>query len=186
MSTTNTRDEITGDKNLFVLPSPTADSFPQDFTVSQISPDGTKKVVLQTAFNVDNTKTYVLTTEDGDGNNLHNIFTKTLGNDSAISIPFNTWAPDNKYFFVHEKNADDTNIMVFKADGSIFNEEEPFLDLTGTFRQRISNYNFQEATGWGGYSLIVFNTLKLDGEQGSSFWFEAPSKAVIQLGTLFL
>lgn len=169
-----------------IQPSPIPTYIPQISTISEISSDGTKKVILETKDNNNGTNTLTLTTEDGTGENLRVILNETLDKNSSITIPFNTWSPDNKYFFIQKNTPENTEIKVFTADGQNFNIDEPFLDLTGLFKLRDTGHNYKEATGWGGYGLIVFNTTKQNNDYGPSYWFEVPSKAIIPLSTLFL
>lgn len=176
----------TEDTGLFILPTPTEAPAVELSSAEQISSDGSKKLILTKETNPDKTSVFTLTSQDSTGENSRVIFTKKLPAGSGITIPFNTWDPQNKYFFIREYSPEKTEIKVYTALGEPFANDELFLDLTGTFKLRNTGYNFQEATGWGGYSLIVFNTTNQANEQGSSFWFEVPNKAVIQLSTLFL
>jgi hypothetical protein len=159
---------------------------PRVTTVSQISQDGTKKITLQRIDNNDGTKTFSLSSSDGTGENVQIIFNKNLAESEEIIIPFNAWSPDNEFFFVGENRPGDERILVFRAGGGPFENDELYLDLTETFRNSSTGFNFKEATGWGGYSVIVFNTTTNEGGQGPSFWFDVPSRDVIRLSTLFL
>lgn len=160
---------------------------PKPQTASQVSPDGTKQVVMKTVFNKDGTQTYIFSTADSSGNNEQAIFTKTLDNARSMSIPFNTWSPDNKYFFIQEQTKDDsvTNVFVFKGSGEPIANKEKYFDVTDIFSKRNTGNNFDKATGWASETLIIFNTRTLDDVKGPSYWFELPSKAVIQLSTDF-
>lgn len=152
---------------------------------SQISPDGAKKVILKTTENNNSTATYDFSTADGDGANEKSVFTKTLDSSRSMSIPFNTWSPDNKYFFVQENAGGNKNIFVLKALGDPFTQGEAYLDATKLFNQKNTGNNFAEATGWASETLIIINTKKQDNTKGFSYWFEVPSKAIIQLSTEF-
>lgn len=161
--------------------TPTIVFTPKTSVESQISSDGTKKVEMKITENKDSTRTYDVST--GDGGPV--IFSKTLPQGSSLNIPFNTWDPQNNYFFIQEKNENGQIVRVFKDSGESFAEEEPFLDLTDVFGQKADITKFTEATGWGGYNLIVINTKLEDNTQGYSYWFEVPSKALIPLSTKF-
>ncbi|MBF8250010.1 MAG: hypothetical protein HW400_611 [Candidatus Levybacteria bacterium] len=152
---------------------------------SQITPDGTKKVIMKVTENSDNTKTYEFSTADENGANEQYIFTKILDLTKSMTIPFNTWSPDNQYFFIQENAPDNKSVFVFKATGATFAEGVTFLDATDLFGKAATGNNFQEATGWASESLIIINTLKPDNTKGPSYWFEVPSKAIIQLSTEF-
>jgi len=152
---------------------------------SQISPDGTKKAIMKVTQNPDNTSTYDFATADKNGANEKSIFTRTLDSSKSMTIPFNTWSPDNKYFFIKENAGDNKSVFAFKASGAGFSKEENYFDVTDLFKKRNTGNNFSEATGWASESLIIINTTKENGTKGPSYWFELPSKAIIPLATEF-
>lgn len=177
-----------------VAPVATEISVLKTIISSQISPDGMKKIIMRAAQNSDNTNTYNFSTADTDGANEKLIFTKILNSSGSMSIPFNAWSPDDKYFFIQENDGNnksrtdsvlDKSVFVFKATGATFAEGVAFLDATDSFAKANNGNNFAEATGWASETLIIINTTKQDGSKGSSYWFEVPSKAVIQLSTEF-
>lgn len=154
---------------------------PKAESTSQVSSDGTKKVTIRTVTHQDNSVTYdVSAAEDGTV-----IFSKTLPQGQTLAVPFNTWSSDNQYFFLIEHTSDSQNVMVFQATGEPFGDGGAFLDVTGAFKEHVTAYTFGEATGWAEGHLIVINTKNADGSQGASYWYEVPSKALIQLGTKF-
>lgn len=152
---------------------------------SQISPDGTKKVAMKVTQNPDNTSTYDFSTMDRNGANEKPIFTKTLDSSKSMTIPFNTWSPDNKYFFIQENAGDNKSVFAFQASGAAFSDGELYFDVTDLFKKRNTGNNFGEATGWASESLIIINTTKEDNTKGPSYWFELPSKAILILATEF-
>jgi hypothetical protein len=161
-------------------PTPTI-SFQQTTTTdSQISPDGTHKVVLKTIQNQDLSKTYEVSVDDGSV-----FYTKTLGANETITLPFNSWEPQNRYFFIQENLGGGPKILVFTADGSAFGDGEPYLDLTDAYSKLGSSYSYDAATGWAGYNIIVINTKAEDGSQGTSYWYELPYGSLIPLATKF-
>lgn len=167
--------------------TPTITPLPLPKITSQISPDGTKKVIMKTVYNDESSKTYVFSTADDSGDNEQTVFKKTLENTKKLAIPFNIWSPDNKYFFVTEKTTDDKTLGVFafKALGEPFASGENYLDVTDLFKNRATGNNFKEATGWASETLIIINTTNSNSEKGPSYWFEVPSKAILQLATDF-
>ncbi len=152
---------------------------------SQISPDGTKKAIMKVTQNPDDTSTYDFAVADENSANEKPIFTRTLDLSKNMTIPFNTWSPDNKYFFIRENAGDNKSVFAFKASGIAFSDTEQYFDVTDLFSQKNTGNNFEEATGWASESLIIINTTKENGTKGASYWFEVPSKAVIQLSTEF-
>lgn len=165
--------------------SPLVTPAPQQNVFSQISPDGNKKVVMKIDRNKDDTQTYSFYTSDGDGINEQFIFDKTLDKAKYMTIPFNTWSSDNQYFFIQENAENGKRIFAFQASGEPFSETEKYFDVTDLFRKKETGNSFVEATGWASESLIIINTTKENGSKGPSYWFEVPSKAIIQLSTEF-
>lgn len=161
---------------------------PKTEVISQISSDGNTKVIMRTVDNNDGTQTHTFSVADGVGNNQKIVFSKTLDNAKTIIVPFNTLSPDNKYFFIQEHVKDKntvTNAYVFKTSGDLFATEEKYLDATDLFNKRNTGNSFTEATGWASETLIIINTTTEDNIKGPSYWFEVPSKAIIQLSTEF-
>jgi len=162
------------------IPSPTV-SFEQTSTTdSQISSDGTHKVVLKTIHNEDLTKTYEVSVNDGPA-----VYTQTLSPNETITLPFNAWEPENRYFYIQENLGSGPKVLVFTADGSAFNDGLPYRNLSETFTKYGSPYSYDAATGWAGYNILVINTKAQDGTQGASYWYELPYGSIIPLATKF-
>lgn len=149
-------------------------------TTSQPSSDGTKKVVLQTSQNIDGNQTYEVSVDNGPI-----IFSKTLATGSSITIPFNTWSPNDQYFFLQENDGAQTHIMVFNATGTSFANGSAYLDLTGDFAKYAPNALFDQATGWADNNLIVILTKLSDGTEGTSYWYGVPYESITSLATKF-
>ena len=164
-------------------PSPTTKIVafsPTVATTSQPSSDGTKKVVLKTTQNSEGNQTYEVSVNDGPV-----IFSKTLTAGASISIPFNTWSPNDLYFFLQENDGSQTHIMVFNADGSPFANGAAYLDLTGDFAKYAPSALFDQATGWAADNLIIITTKLADGSEGTSYWYGVPDESVTPLATKF-
>ncbi|HEX8965707.1 MAG TPA: hypothetical protein VF820_04725 [Patescibacteria group bacterium] len=153
--------------------------------VSQLSPDGNKKVIMQTTTNKDASKTYEFSIVDMQTNVEKTIFTQTVDTNSSFSIPFNTFSPDDKYFFIQETKSEEQEYMVFETSGNAFNNGQNFLDVTSILTSKITAYTIDQVTGWASETLLIANTKKSDGSQGPSYWLDVPSKAVIPLATEF-
>jgi hypothetical protein len=162
------------------IPTPTVSFEPTTTAASQISPDGTHKVLLKTIHNQDLTKTYEVLANDGPV-----LFTQTLGANETITLPFNAWEPQNRYFFIQENLGSGAQVLVFKADGTPFADGEEYLNLTAAYDKFGSPYTYDAATGWAGYDLIVINTKAEDGTQGASYWYELPYGTLLPLSTKF-
>lgn len=165
--------------------SPVTEEETKEAVYSQITPDGTKEVVMRITPNQDDTQTFSFYARDTGGDNERLILSKALDYTRKMEIPYNAWSSDNQYFFVKEDSEEGKKIFAFKANGEPFSSEEPYFDVTDLFKKQNTGYNFDEATGWASESLIIVNTTKDDGAKGSSYWFEVPSKAIIQLSTEF-
>ncbi|HZE86968.1 MAG TPA: hypothetical protein VE090_02055 [Methylomirabilota bacterium] len=167
-------------------PTPTAPPPPQVDSSSQTSPDGTKKLTMTiTSKNDADTKSYIFTTTDADGSNQQQIYTAILPPTESLTIPFNTWSPDNKYIFLQHNTKEGNEALVLRANGEPMTETDQSFNAATLFAARGTPYTYQETTGWASETLLIFNTTNADGTKGPSYWLEVPSKAVIQLSTEF-
>ncbi len=151
-------------------------------TASEISPDGTKKLDMKTTHNTNGTLTYVFTTTDELGANNQQLYTTIVKGSENMSIPFNTWSPDNQYLFI-QKNGN--NALVFKASGEPIASGQAYFDVPDLFKAQVKKDIFSRATGWASPTLLIINTITQDNTKGFSYWFEVPTKAIIQLATQF-
>jgi len=161
--------------------APIVSLLPVTATTSQISPDGTQVVTIKTIENRDGTETDEIFT----ANMTQPLYSLTLNTTESLSIPFNTWEPTDKYFFLQENSVEGEKILVFQANGQPFANGQSYLNLTDTFTKYGSPDTFDTATGWGGYNLIVINTKASYGSQGASYWYELPEGSIIPLATQF-
>lgn len=167
-------------------PTPTVAPLPQVETSSQISPDGTKKVMMTVSFKSDSTtKDYVVKTANSDGTNQQQIYAATLPVSESLTLPFNSWSPDDKYFFIQHMTQSGSEASIFRADGASMTSTDQSFNAKELFVARSTSYTYQEITGWASESLLIINTTQADGTKGPSYWLEVPSKAIIQLSTEF-
>ncbi len=158
---------------------------PVKTTTSQISPDGLFELTLITNTVEPEQIEYKLLVKEIKTGNEKLIFTQTVGNKTAISIPFNTWSADNKHFFITQYYMGTQKNLVFKTSGEKF-AEDPFLDVNNLYIEKEIAYDFNEATGWASQNLLVIKTQKTDGTgAGPSYWFDIVGKTFIQLSTQF-
>jgi hypothetical protein len=113
------------------------------------------------------------------------IFTITVDPSVTISIPANAWSPDGKYIFLKEEGPAGIKFFALSATTASSVQNDQTANITNLFAAKYPDLKIEDATGWGGVNLIVFNSIKADGSRGPSFWFEMPSHAIIQLSTLF-
>lgn len=149
---------------------------PKEETTMQPSPDGKKKLVMKTTRINDQLNEYTLLTMDKDESNKKLFFTERLLG-QEFRIPFNTWSPDNKYFFI-EKGSD---ALVYKESGENITPSGQFIDIKEVFSQTERSDQYKITTGWASPTLLIVNTVTKDGNNGNSYWFEVPSKVIIQL-----
>src|SRR5579859_268548 len=95
--------------NVYNPPSIIEPKLPTE-TTSQNSEDGTVIVSMKKEVNNDGSSKYSFYVS----NNL--VFSNTLSKGKTMSIPFNTWSNDNKYFFV--KDSDNNYYVVSAANGA--------------------------------------------------------------------
>jgi len=147
------------------------------------SPDGTKTLTMERQKTGNRVKYSFFTSSDSKERYI--IYTKTLGTLQRFSIPFNTWSPDNTYFFVKESTPARNNYYVFLASGEKFSNDAPYLDIQPLFEDKVNGYVITDVTGWAAPTLLIVNTQKQDGEEKMSFWFDITSQSFIRLGTYF-
>jgi hypothetical protein len=153
------------------IPIPTVASVLNEST-TVYSPDGTSKLVMKKQIS-DSLVDYSFFTSQL-------IFQKTESRSQSLSIPYNTWSPDNKYVFLKEATLSFSNYFVFSADGS-----SQSVDVKSLFNQKVPDYVMTEVTGWAAPYLLIVNTKTKQGEQGPSFWLDISTQSFIQLSTHF-
>lgn len=183
-----------GPKTIFTLPVvttlqspiPTAAPTPTVQTFYQPSPNGQKKVTMTVTTRETTSKTYLFTVSDADGSNPQTIYSINLPTNENMRIPFNTFSPDNKFlFFEHTAANGGVEAFVFRTDGQPISQDTPYYNVSAIFAEKQIPNSYQVTTGWASETLLIVNTTKSDGTKGPSYWFEVPSKAIIQLATDF-
>jgi hypothetical protein len=140
------------------------------------SPDGKMSLTMRKEKG-NGTVIYTFLIKDEGSGVQKEIFTKTEAAEVTLSIPDNTFSPNNKYVFLKDTGASGTTYFVL-ADTQV-------LDVSSLFAAKYQNYVITDATGWGGPTLLVINTNKAGGGTGPSFWFDVAGKSFIQLSTRF-
>lgn len=165
-----------------VLTAIAGNSLPQVETASQISPDGSKNLVMKVTPGSEKTKTFEFTTTDSSGGSAKVIYTAGVGESEKFSLPFNTWSPDDKYVFILKNG---NGALVFKADGKPVGKDQTYFDIPAVFSKKVKENVYKETTGWASNTLLIVNSVKPDGSKGLSYWFEVPSQAIVQLSSQF-
>ncbi len=147
-----------------------------------VAPDG--KLTLTMKLTKTQTPTYTLSVTDNVTGSQKEIFSKpSSGN--VLSIPFNTFSPDDKYVFLKEETGSTASYFVLSSSGTPFGEGVATLDISSPFVAKYTNYKITDVTGWGGTGLVVVNTDKTDGTVGPSFWYSVSGHSFIQLSNRF-
>lgn len=172
--------EKSGDlPKLLAAPVPAAGSS-QTTVVS--SPDGLKTLTMKEEKSTDGTMyTFTISDENGSGDL---IFSKTLSDGSSLSIPYNTFSPDDKYIFIKEDDNGMASYIVMTTSGVAIGNNQT-LEIVGLFNQKEPNYKVTDVTGWAAPTLIIVNSDKKDGGVGPSFWFEVLDQSFISLSRRF-
>jgi hypothetical protein len=104
--------------------------------------------------------------------------------DSLVTVPFNTFSPNNKYVFLKVESTHPSH-LVLRTDSENIAKDIKYADIEDRFYAQHPEFVITDVTGWGGYTLIVVNTNDREGKIGPSWWFDASSLSFIRLSTRF-
>lgn len=158
------------------LPSPT----PSFISVALIqttevgSPDG-KAALMMEKKKIGTETEYSFSVLNHEDNSNVFLFSKTLNNLEEISIPFNTFSPDNKDVFLKEGDT----FYVWSVEGGT----NP-INVSQLFLEKYPDFSLLDITGWAAPDLLIVNIKNSEGTK-SSYWFEVPSQNFIPLATGF-
>jgi hypothetical protein len=153
-------------------------SFPESESYEVTSPDG-EMTLLMEKMTSEGSIAYSFIVAEGE--TRREAFSKTVLPGTSFELSPNIWSPDNKYFFITEKTGSSVNYFVFRSNGEFFAESEQYINIVPIFSGRDTGYTLSEITGWDSEALLHIYTIKEDGTNGPSFWFEIPGGAIIQL-----
>lgn len=153
--------------------------------VSWPSPDGTQFLTMKTTFEKSGQKTFSFSVHAVNVTSETFIFSKTVGSTVSMAIPFNSWSPDDKHFFVTENDSGDQHNLIANASGKPFPSGELVEDLNAAFVDKKTPFPFEAATGWAAPTLIVVNTKAPNSTLPISYWFDINRKVFIRLSTSF-
>jgi hypothetical protein len=127
-------------------------------------------------------KTFSIT-DVADGSS-HEIFSKTVDAETSLTVPQNTFSPDNKYIFLKEENDIQVRFFSLPTNPNLEkeNKETYFTDF---FQEQYPEFKIQDVTGWGGMTLIVINTKLSEDSKITSFWYDVASGSFIRLSSRF-
>ena len=148
------------------------------------SPDGTKTLIMKKQEGKEQVIYSFYISSSSEPEKL--IFTKSVDLSNALSVPFNTWSPDNAYVFIKETESGQDHYFVLSSVGKTFVNSSPYISVDEIFLQKYpDNFKLTDVTGWGSPTLLVVNTGTEENKIGPSLWFEIPSQVFIQLSTRF-
>ena len=162
--------------------TPFVSPYPIDISTMN-SPDGTKSLVMKKQ-QINNLTSYSFYTLSPDTEEKM-LLQKDVGIANSLSIPYNTWSPDNAYIFLKESTSSLPNYYILAASGNPFSETAQYVNIQDLFVQNLPNYIISDVTGWAGPTLIVVNAVNKENNQNVSFWFDVNSSSFLQLGTYF-
>lgn len=106
------------------------------------------------------------------------IYETTLPKGSNLSIPVNSWSPNNKFVFVKESTSSSSSYLVFNASGEKFGDDQ-FIDVGKAFDSKDNGFTLDDVSGWDSDTLLHVDASNADSHV--HFWLEVPSGAVIRL-----
>ena len=148
------------------------------------SPDGKASLILDSRQTGDDI-TYSVFITSVSSTERQLIFGKELDASSGLSIPYNTWSPDNKYFFLKVQTQALNNYYVFFASGKYFNDDLAYLDIQKLFEQKVKGFIITDVTGWASPALLIVNTREEAGDKKVSYWFDVTNQSFTRLSTFF-
>ena len=158
---------------------------PSPKTTTILAPNGKMDLVVKEEKSGDS-MIDTFSVSDASGGPQTQIYSETLPQGTAITIPYNTFSPDNKYIFLKRTNSSGFVYFALRTDGKPIIGSEQTVDFVSLFREKYSaQYSVTDVTGWGGMTLIVLNVNKADGSLGPSFWYDVTSNSFIPLATRF-
>lgn len=150
------------------------------------SPNGAKTLTLKKIIN-NKQEAYTATVLDKESNANFEIFTNLQSVYQGFVIPYNSWSPDNLYFFLKDVSSGfDSNYLVFNSSDKTFTDGAQSVDIKKYFDVNLADrYYLEDVTGWAAPYLLIVNTRDKSGAEGPSFWFDLTSNSFIQLSTRF-
>jgi hypothetical protein len=162
-------------------PKPIVSKMKQAITANQVNPDASYNLRLISK-NEGDYFSYSLSYSKKDADTENTIYTETFNENTKLSIPFNTWSPDNKYVFLKSEDSVLTDYLVYKITD---NQAKNPIRITKIFREKYQDYVIKDVTGWAAPSLLILVTTNSSDEVGPSFWFNVTSQTFTQLSTKF-
>ena len=166
------------------LAAPETSSVPLAPNVSKVgSPDG--KMTLEMTEKKDGAQTTYIVNISGEDGVSRTVFNKTYDSGWSVSIPYNTFSPDNKRIFLKISGPTTVSYIVVNSSGEEIGKDNQTVEIVGRFEAKEPNYKITDVTGWAAPALMIINTDKNDGSIGPSFWFDLSNMSFVPLSTRF-
>lgn len=148
------------------------------------SPDGTQSLTMERRVRRDGIE-YSFFISKSSEDHKEFLYAKELSITRNMSIPYNTWSPDNKYIFLKESDSTQDEYYVFYASGENFPNYTQYLNVQKLFEEKVDGYFITDVTGWAAPTLLIVNTQEKEGDGKVSFWLDVRNQSFIRLGTYF-
>lgn len=169
------------DQSSSPAPLPPAKAAGPSQTGEVLSVDGNQKLIMKKASLPDGSSDYVFYVADNSGQRL--LFTKPVGPAGSLTLPPNSWSPDNKYLFLVETLDGSTLYLVFKASGEKFADGQAYLEVSSLFAKNKTGYQIKDVTGWDSSNLMHVLTVTEQKANGPKYWFDVDSRVFLQLAS---
>lgn len=159
-------------------------SVPTPITGSEImeSPDGTVTLKVERLEQSESTQYTISTSPTSDQSKYTVYSTNEFDN---LTIPYNTWSPDNKYFFLKEIAQLQSNYYVFSAIRGENLGGYLYLSIQELFAEKVTGYTITDVTGWASPNLIIVNAQSDESGNKVSYWFNVTNQSFIRLSSYF-
>jgi|SRR3990172_2634416 len=157
----------------------------KETTVDYLSPNGKATLTMKNGKELKGviTQTFLIASEED--KTPVEIFKKDSNPDYLISVPDNSFSPDNKYIFLKYEEAGKNRYIVIRTDGEDLGKDIETIEIESLFSEKYPDFVITDVTGWGSYSLIVVNSDTKEGKTGPSWWFDLSNFSFIRLSSRF-
>jgi hypothetical protein len=163
---------------------PTATPVPVIKKAEFLTPDGAKALHFEEKTEA-KTALYTILVADKTTEEKSLVLEKTLPVSSKLLVPYNTWSPDNTYFYLEERGVNGTEYHLYSTILSEALEKQESINISSLFRERLPEYSMEEITGWAAPDLLVVNAKLITDGSPQSFWFATYDHSFIPLANYF-
>jgi hypothetical protein len=149
-----------------------------------ISPNGKHSLTIENEKNGDLVNQKISIIDEVSKETTDLLATSSLSS-NLVTVPFNTFSPDNKYLFLKKNDNGVNKYFVLLANGKNIIDNNKLLEIGELFSKKYPNLILSEVTGWAAPNLIVINATKEDGSDFASYWLDLNSHSFIRLSNKF-